>query len=90
MASQIFDLNSGQISNAINTGRNGIVVKVTGKQEPDAAEIAKNLPQAREQIADQRREELFAVYVTTLTQQYQKAGRILVNRKAQQTPLIPG
>lgn len=91
MASQIFDLSSGQISNAINTGRNGIVVKVTGKQEPDATEVAKNLPQAREQIADQRREELFAVYVTTLTQQYEKAGRVLMNRKAQQqSPLIPG
>ena len=47
MAPQAFDLNNGQTSNAINTGRNGIVLKVTGKQEPDAAEIAKNLPQAR-------------------------------------------
>lgn len=91
MAPQIFSLNNGQVSNAINTGRNGIVIKVTGKQEPDAAEIAKNLPQAREQMAGQRREELFAVYVTTLTQQYEKAGRVLMNKKAQQQqPLIPG
>jgi peptidyl-prolyl cis-trans isomerase D len=91
MAPQIFSLGDGQISNAINTGRNGIVIKVTGKQEPDAAAIAKNMPQAREQMADQRREELFAVYVTTLTQQYEKSGRVLMNKKnQQQQPLIPG
>jgi peptidyl-prolyl cis-trans isomerase D len=96
IAPQIFNLSDGQVSNAINTGRNGIVIKVTGKQVPDTAAIAKNLPQAREQMADQRREELFAVYVTTITQQYEKSGRVLMNRKSQQQqglpqqPIIPG
>ena len=37
MAPQVFSLSDGQVSNAINTGRNGIVIKLTGKQEPDAA-----------------------------------------------------
>ena len=90
MAPQVFTLDDGQVSNAINTGRNGIVIKLTGKQEPDAAQIAKNLPSAREQMADQRREEVFAVYVTNITQQYEKSGRVLMNKKAQQQPLIPG
>ncbi len=91
MAPQVFNLSDGQVSNAINTGRNGIVIKVTGKQEPDAAAIAKNLPQAREQMANERREELFAVYVTNITQQYEKSGRVLMNKKSQQQqPLIPG
>lgn len=90
MAPQAFDLSEGQTSNAINTGRNGIVLKVTGKEEPDAAEIAKNLPQAREQMANQRREEMFAVYVTNVTQQYEKAGRVVMSKKARQSPLIPG
>ena len=90
MAPQVFNLSDGQVSNAINTGRNGIVIKITGKQEPDAAAIAKNLSQAREQMADQRREELFAVYVTTVTQQYEKSGRVLMNKKSQQGPIIPG
>jgi peptidyl-prolyl cis-trans isomerase D len=89
MAPQVFNLGDGQVSNAINTGRNGIVIKLTGKQEPQPADIAKNLPAAREQMADQRREELFAVYVTTVTQQYEKSGRVLMNKKAQQQPLIP-
>ena len=90
MAPQVFTLGDGQVSNAINTGRNGIVIKLTGKQEPDAAQIAKNLPSAREQMADQRREEVFAVYVTNITQQYEKSGRVLMNKKAQQQPMIPG
>ncbi|HEX6496370.1 MAG TPA: peptidyl-prolyl cis-trans isomerase [Acidobacteriaceae bacterium] len=91
MAPQVFNLSDGQVSNAINTGRNGIVIKLTGKQEPDAAAIAKNLPQAREQMANERREELFAVYVTNITQQYEKSGRVLMNKKSQQQqPLIPG
>jgi len=89
MAPQVFNLSDGQVSNAINTGRNGIVIKLTGKQEPQPADIAKNLPAAREQMVDQRREELFAVYVTTVTQQYEKSGRVLMNKKAQQQPLIP-
>jgi peptidyl-prolyl cis-trans isomerase D len=90
MAPQVFNLGDGQVSNAINTGRNGIVIKLTGKQEPDAAAIAKNLPQAREQMANERREELFAVYVTNITQQYEKSGRVLMNKKAQRQPMIPG
>lgn len=91
MAPQVFNLGDNQVSNPINTGHNGIVIKVTGKQEPDAAEIAKNLPQAREQMANERREEMFAVYVTNITQQYEKSGRVLMNKKTQQQqPMIPG
>ncbi|HEY3836487.1 MAG TPA: peptidylprolyl isomerase [Bryobacteraceae bacterium] len=90
MAPQVFDFTTGQVSNAINTGRNGIVIKLTDKQQPDAAAIAKNMAQARDQMASQRREEVFAVYVTDITQQYEKSGRVLMNKKAQQQPVIPG
>lgn len=90
MAPQVFDLADGQVSNAINTGRNGIVIKLTGKQEPTPADIAKNLQQARQQMIAQRREEMFAVYVSSITQQYQKDGRIRMSKKAAQAPGIPG
>ena len=92
IAPQAFDLNAGQVSNAINTGRNGIVLKVTGKQEPTPEETAKNLPQARAQMVAQRREEMFAVYVSSITQQYEKSGRVSLNRKAAQQPQpgLPG
>jgi peptidyl-prolyl cis-trans isomerase D len=90
MAPQVFDFTTGQVSSPINTGRNGIVIKLTGKQEPDPAAIAKNIAQARDQMANQRREEVFAVYVTDITQQYEKSGRVMMNKKAQQQPIIPG
>jgi peptidyl-prolyl cis-trans isomerase D len=41
-------------------------------------------------MADQRREEVFAVYVTNVTQEYEKSGRVRMNKKAQQSPMIPG
>ena len=88
-APQIFDLNVGQLSSAINTGHSGIIVKITDKQEPSSDEIAKNFEQTRAGLLDQRREEMFAVFVTNLQQKYEKEGRIRMNRKAQQTPGAP-
>jgi peptidyl-prolyl cis-trans isomerase D len=90
LAPQIFDLAPGQVSNAINNGRNGIVIQVTGRQQPDPAEVAKELPHAREQMLEQRREEVFAVYVTSVTQQYEKSGRVVMSRQARQSPALPG
>jgi peptidyl-prolyl cis-trans isomerase D len=90
IAPQVFDLKEGEVSNTINTGRNGIVIRVTGKQEPQPADIASHLAQAREQMIAQRREEMFAVYVSSITQQYEKSGRVLMNKKnQQQQPVIP-
>lgn len=87
-APALFDLSQGQISGPVNTGRSGIVARVVEKQEPSADEIAKNLEPTREQVLDQRREEIFAVFVSNLQAQYQKQGRILVNKKAQSA--VPG
>ncbi len=90
IAPQLFDLSDGQISNSINTGRNGIVAKITGKQQPTPEDIAKSLPKARQQMVEQRREEMFAVYVSSLTNQYEKSGRVRMNKKAQQQQSVLG
>ena len=82
-APQLFDLNVGQLSGPINTGRTGIVAKLVDKQEPTSDEIAKNFDQTREAQLEQRREEAFAVFITTLQEKYEKEGRIRMNRKAQ-------
>jgi peptidyl-prolyl cis-trans isomerase D len=90
-APQLFDLNVGQFSGPINTGRTGFVAKLTEKQEPTSDEIAKNFDQTRETLLDQRREEMFEVFITSLQQQYEKEGRIRMNRKAQgQSPFGGG
>ncbi len=83
VAPQLFDLSVGQLSAPINTGHSGIVAKIADKQEPTGDEIAKNFDQTRETLLEQRREEMFAVFISTLQQKYEKEGRIRMNRKAQ-------
>jgi peptidyl-prolyl cis-trans isomerase D len=82
-APDLFDLKVGQISKAINTGHSGIVAKIAEKQEPTAEEIAKNLDATRESLLNERREQMFAVFVTALTDRYQKSGGIRMNKRAQ-------
>jgi peptidyl-prolyl cis-trans isomerase D len=82
-APDLFDLKIGQISKAINTGRNGIVAKIEEKQEPTAEEAAKNFDATRESLLSERREQMFAVFVTALTDRYQKQGGIRMNKRAQ-------
>jgi peptidyl-prolyl cis-trans isomerase D len=82
-APQLFDLNVGQFSGPINTGRTGIVAKLIDKQEPTSDDIAKNFDQTRESMLEQRRDEAFAVFITTLQEKYEKEGRIRLNRRAQ-------
>ena len=85
-APQLFNLGVGQVSGPINSGRTGIVAKLVDKQEPGAGDIAKNVETSRETMLNQRREEAFAVFVTSLTNTYQKQGRIVMNKAAQQAP----
>ncbi|HVJ07670.1 MAG TPA: peptidyl-prolyl cis-trans isomerase [Acidisarcina sp.] len=88
-APALFKLQPGAISTPINTGRAGIVAKIIDREEPTADEIAKNFPQTRDSLLDQRREEMFAVFVTTLQEKYQKEGRIRLAKKAPNAAL-PG
>jgi peptidyl-prolyl cis-trans isomerase D len=82
-APDLFNLNVGQISKPINTGHSGIVAKIVEKQEPTADEIAKNFDATREQLLNERREQMFAVFVTALTDRYEKQGGIRMNKRAQ-------
>ena len=82
-APDLFDLKVGQISKAINTGHSGIVAKIDEKQEPTADEIAKNFDATREPLLSERREQMFAVFVTSLTDRYEKQGGIRMNKRAQ-------
>ncbi len=82
-APDLFDLKVGQFSKAINTGHAGIVAKIDDKQEPTADEIAKNFDATREGLLSERREQMFSVFVTSLTDRYQKQGGIRMNKKAQ-------
>ncbi len=83
VAPDLFSLPVGQISKAINTGQAGIVAKIVDKQEPSADEIAKNFDATREQLVSGRRDEMFEVFVSDLTDRYEKRGLIRLNKNAQ-------
>jgi peptidyl-prolyl cis-trans isomerase D len=86
-APSLFDLNAGQISTAINNGTTGVVAEIVDKQAPSAEDIAKNLDSQRETLLAQRREEMYGVFVSDLVESYEKAGRVLLNRKMARNPL---
>jgi peptidyl-prolyl cis-trans isomerase D len=89
-APALFDLNVGQVSQPINSQRTGVVAKLTEKQQPTPDEIQKNFEQTRDALLNQKREDMFAVFVTNLVDQYQKQGRIRINKRMQQQPGLPG
>ena len=81
-----FSLLKGAISGPINNGRTGAVLTVLDKQEPNTDELAKKFDETREQMLDQKRDEVFRVYLGTLAEKYQKAGAI----RQKVAPVKPG
>ncbi len=82
-APDLFNLKIGDISKPINTGHSGIVAKIDDRQEPTPEETAKNFDATREQLLSEKREQMFEVFVTDLTDRYQKQGGIRMNKRAQ-------
>jgi peptidyl-prolyl cis-trans isomerase D len=85
-APALFDLGVGQISNAINNNNTGVVAKIVDKQEPTADDMTKNFDATRDTLLNQRRDQMYSVFVSNLVNTYEKADRVLVNRKLQQQP----
>lgn len=81
-----FSLPQGAISGPINTGRSGVVLTVTEKQEPSTDELAKNFGPMKEELLNQQRDEIFRVYLSSVTERYQKSGAIRYARR----PAGPG
>ncbi len=65
-----------------------MVAKLIDKQEPSADEIAKNLDQTRDQILEQKRQQVFEIFANNVFNEYKKSNRVRINAKSQ-SPL-PG
>ncbi|HEX4005757.1 MAG TPA: peptidyl-prolyl cis-trans isomerase [Acidobacteriaceae bacterium] len=89
-APSLFDLSVGQISAAINNGTTGVVAKIDDKQAPSAADVAKNVDTTRDTLLNQRRDQMYDVFVSSLVNSYEKSGRVLLNRKMQQPSPLSG
>ena len=89
-ASVAFSLASGAISGPIDAGQNGAVLTVTDKQGPSDADIAQHMDSTRELLLGDQREEIFKIFLGTLTDSYQKGGGIRYSKQAASTPGLPG
>ncbi len=83
IAPQLFQLTPGTLTGPINAGRTGVVAKLTDKQQPSDADIAKNLDQTRDQLLEQKRQEAFEVFANSIIAEYKKSGRVRMNAKPQ-------
>jgi peptidyl-prolyl cis-trans isomerase D len=84
-----FSLPKGQISGPIEAGQNGVVLTVLDKQEPSSDDIAKNFDQTREQLLGQQRDQIFQVFLGTLSQKYQNGGGVKLTKAAAAPGGIP-
>ena len=80
-ASAAFTLQKGAISGPINAGRAGIVLTVLDKQEPTAEDVTKHFEATREQLLSSQRDEIFRVFMGSLTQRYEKSGAVRYSKK---------
>lgn len=80
VAPQLFKLNVGNISGPIRTGSAGVVAKIVDKQQPTAAEMAKNIDQTRDAMLEQQRDQAFNVFVSNMMGKYRQAGLIRMGK----------
>jgi len=81
-----FELPKGGISGPVSAGETGVVLSVTDKQEPTADDVAKNFDETREKLLNTQRDQIFRVFLGTLSQKYEDGGGIKVTAK----PATPG
>ncbi|HLJ25631.1 MAG TPA: peptidyl-prolyl cis-trans isomerase [Candidatus Angelobacter sp.] len=81
-ASVAFTLKPGEISGPLHTGRNGLVLEVTDRQEPSltADEFAKAKDNLREQLAGQKRQEVMQLFMSSLNDRMEKEGKLKINK----------
>jgi peptidyl-prolyl cis-trans isomerase D len=79
-ASVAFTMKPGDVSGPIDSGSNGVVLSVLEVQAPTDADFAAKRDQIRDSLLQNKQQELFGLFVTSLRDQMQKAGKIKVNQ----------
>jgi peptidyl-prolyl cis-trans isomerase D len=80
-ASVAFTMPVGAISNALQGGSNGIVLKVLELQQPTPEQMKQNWDKAKDALLQQRREEIQGLYVENLRARLEKEGKIKINKQ---------
>lgn len=81
-AGTAFTLKPGEISGPLNTGRKGIVLAITDRQEPALTgdEYAKAKDSVREELTQEKRQEAMDLFVNNLDQRLKKEGKVKTNQ----------
>src|SRR6266852_8433709 len=80
-ASVAFSMKPGEISGPISNGSTGAVLALLEKQEPTAQDFAAKKDQTRDSLLQNKKEELFGLFVANLRDQMQKSGKIKINQE---------
>jgi len=75
----LFTGKEGDIVGPAQAGQNGAVLQLVSKEEPSAADLAAKKDEIRESLLQNKRDEMFGMYVANLRQQMEKSGKIVVN-----------
>ena len=80
-AAQAFTMKPGEISGPINSGSNGVVIALLESQQPADTEFAAKRDQIREQLLQNKQQEIFGLFVSNLRDQMEKSGKIKINQE---------
>lgn len=80
-ASVAFSMKPGDISGPITAGQNGVVLALLQRQEPTDQDFAAKKDQIRDSLLDNKRRELFGMFLTNLREQMEKSGKIKLNEQ---------
>jgi peptidyl-prolyl cis-trans isomerase D len=80
-ASVAFTMKPSEISGPINSGGTAVVIAVLDNQKPSDADFAAKRDQIRDQLLAGKQQELFGLFISSLRDQMQKAGKIKINQE---------
>lgn len=79
-----FDLKPGEISGPINMGQKAVVLQITDRQEPSLTDpqFVKDRDALRDQLSQQKRQEAWELFMTSLSDRMKKEGKLKFNKNA--------
>ena len=84
-AAVAFTLKPGEVSGPLDSGNTGAVLTVVDRQAPTDQDFAGKRDQIRDTLLEQKRSELFGLFVANLRETMEKSGKVKVNQKELQT-----
>ncbi|HTW31920.1 MAG TPA: peptidyl-prolyl cis-trans isomerase [Candidatus Sulfotelmatobacter sp.] len=80
-AAVAFTMKPGEISGAINSGADAVVLQLLESQPPSEADFAAKRDQIRDQLLQGKRQERFQLFVSNLVDEMTKSGKIKRNEE---------